>query len=227
MGSMPPGRYLLMAGVDGNNNRRLDFREALDSLTLQLDSSVTRTFWAFKRDTLGPGLSRVAIGDSVTLRLELTQVLPSEPPPPGSVTVLALPDSTPVAIAAVWSAVQYDSVAAAERTRRGAERDTAAADTAAAARDTVARPVAPAGPPTPEAAAGQRPDTTAARRAAADTSRAARLLRQRPRLSNTLVLRLEQPLAPGSRYLVMTEVPGMLGIRGAGRQVVAVPAKAP
>ena len=227
MGAMPPGRYLLMAGVDANTNRRLDFREALDSLTIQLDSSVTHTFWAFRRDTLGPGLSRVTIGDSVTLRLELTQVLPPGPPPSGSVTVVALPDSTPVAVAAVWSVAQYDSVAAAERNQRGAQPDTAAADTAAAAaRDTAARPIAPVRPPAPEIATGQRADTTAARRAAADTSRAARLLRERPKLSNTLVVRLERPLAPGSRYLVRTEVPGMLGVRGAGRQVVAVPERA-
>ncbi|HLB35117.1 MAG TPA: Ig-like domain-containing protein [Gemmatimonadales bacterium] len=228
MGSMPPGRYLLMAGVDANNNRRLDFREPLDSLTIQLDSSVTHTFWAFKRDTLGPGLSRVALGDSLTLRVEFTQVLPPEPPPSGSITVVALPDSTPVAVAAVWSVAQYDSVAAAERAQRGARADTAAADTAAAAAaDTVPRPIAPDRPTSPEIAAGQRPDSAAARRAAADTSRAARLLRERPKLSNTLVVRLEQPLSPGSRYLVRTDLPSMLGIRGEGRQVLAVPARTP
>ena len=228
MGSMPPGRYLLMAGVDANNNRRLDFREPLDSLTIQLDSSVTHTFWAFKRDTLGPGLSRVALGDSLTLRVEFTQVLPPEPPPSGSITVVALPDSTPVAVAAVWSVAQYDSVAAAERAQRGARADTAAADTAAAAAaDTVPRPIAADRPTSPEIAAGQRPDSAAARRAAADTSRAARLLRERPKLSNTLVVRLEQPLSPGSRYLVRTDLPSMLGIRGEGRQVLAVPARTP
>jgi hypothetical protein len=53
------------------------------------------------------------------------------------------------------------------------------------------------------------------------------LLRERPKLSNTLVVRLEQPLSPGSRYLVRTDLPSMLGIRGEGRQVLAVPARTP
>ena len=228
MGSMPPGRYVLLAGVDANNNRRLDFREPLDSLTVQLDSSVSHTFWAFKHDTLGPGLSRVAVADTVTLRLELTQVLPPEPPPSGSVSVLALPDSTPVTVAAVYRLAEYDSLTAAERARRGPGSDTAVTDTAraAAAADTAARPVAVARPRAPEVAGGQVADTTRARRAAADTSRAARLLRERPKLSNVLMVRLEQPLAPGGRYLVLTDLPNMLGVRGAGRQVIAVPERA-
>ena len=97
------------------NNGRLDSREPLDSLTVQLDSSVSHTFWAFKQDTLGPGLSRVAVADTVTLRLELTQVLPPEPPPSGSVSVLALPDSTPVTVAAVYRLAEYDSLTAARQ----------------------------------------------------------------------------------------------------------------
>lgn len=223
MGSMPPGRYVLLAGVDANNNRRLDFREPLDSLTVQLDSTVTHTFWAFKHDTLGPGLSRAAIMDSVTLRLELTQVLPPDPPSSGSVTVLALPDSSPVAVTALWRQAEYDSIAAAERGRRG--QDTAAV--AAVAVDTAAKPVAPVRPPAPEVTPGRAEDTTRARRpSAADTSRAARLLRERPKLSNVLIVRLEQPLTPGGRYLVLTDLPNMLGRRGAGRQVMAVPERA-
>jgi hypothetical protein len=176
----------------------------------------------------------VAITDSLTLRLEFTQVLPPEPPPSGSVSVVALPDSTPVAVANVWRQAEYDSITAAERGRLGPGADTAVTDTAraaeaavaAAAADTAARPPAPVRPRPAEIAPGQQADTTRARRAAADTSRAARLLRERPRLSNVLMVRLEQPLAPGGRYLVLTDLPNMIGIRGVGRQVVAVPERA-
>lgn len=227
MASVPAGRYTLRAGVDANNNRRLDFREPFDSLTIQLDSVAAHTFWAFKRDTVGPGLSRAAIADSVTLRLELTAVLPPEPPAPGAVTVLALPDSTPVAVAAVWRQAEYDSITAAAKAAGKPGADTAAADTTRpAAADTAVTPRVPARPRPPELATGQRTDTTRIR-AAVDTSRAARLLRERPKLSNQLVVRMEQPLAPGGRYLVVTALPNMMGVRGVGRQVVAVPAKAP
>ncbi len=228
MGSVPVGRYLLRAGVDANNNRRLDFREPFDSLTVQLDSTVTHTFWAFKHDTLGPTLTRAALADSVTLRLELSQVLPPQRPASGSVTVRMLPDSTPVTVAGVWRLAEYDSLTAAERGRRGPGGDTAVTDTAGAAvrADTAGRQLAPARPRPSELIPGQPADTTRGRRTAADTSRAGRVLRERPKLSNVLMVRLEQPLAPGSRYLVLTDLPNLLGIRGSGRQVVSVPERA-
>ncbi len=210
IGAVPRGRYLLMGGVDANNNRQLDARESLDSVTVQLDSTLTHTFWAFRRDTLGPTLSRTAVTDSVTLRVELTQVLPPEPPASGAVTVLALPDSTPVPVAHVWRLSEYDSLTAAERGQpRGARADTAAAapDTAVRA-DTAARPLA------------------RARQSAADTSRAGRLLRERPQLSNVLIVRLPTPLAPGGRYLVVTNLPNLIGARGTSRQMVVVPQRA-
>jgi hypothetical protein len=215
LGALPRGRYLLLGGLDANNNRRLDPRESQDSTTLQLDSTLTHTFWAFRHDTLGPGLSRVTVGDSVTLRLELTQVLPPEPAAVEAVRVLALPDSTPVAVANVWQLPQYDSLAAATRTQpqpRGPDT-TAAADTAAARVDTTARPRPPR----------LALDTLPGRQAPADTTRAARLLRERPKLSNTLVVRFPAPLTPGGRYLVITDVANLIGARRTSQQVVVVP----
>jgi hypothetical protein len=210
MGAVPAGRYLLQAGMDANNNRRLDPREPLDSVTLQLDSTLTHTFWAFKHDTLGPGLSRVTVADSLTLRLEFNQALPPEPPDSGAVTLLALPDSTPLPLAHVWRLAEYDSLAAAERARQP-RPDTARADTARADAGRGAR-----GMPTTT-------DTTARRQPAQDTSRAARLLRERPKLSNVLVARVPATLAPGGRYLVVTNLANLNGARGTSRQVVVVP----
>jgi hypothetical protein len=214
MGAMPVGRYLLQAGVDANNNRRLDFREPLDSLTLQLDSTLTHTFWAFKHDTLGPGLSHVTVADSLTVRLEFNQMLPPGPPDSGAVKLLALPDSTPIPLAHLWRLAEYDSIAAAERARLPARPDTTRADSARADTARVS--------PRPPAA----PDSTARRAQAQDTSRAARLLRERPKLSSVLVARVPTALTPGARYLVEASLPNLDGVRGRSRQVVVVPQRA-
>jgi len=213
IGAVPVGRYLLRGGVDANSNRQLDAREPLDSATVQLDSTLTRTFWAFKHDTLGPSLTRVTVGDSITLRLELNQVLPPAPPDSGAVSLLALPDSTPVPLARVWRLPEYDSVTAVERARQPARPDTAKADTTRVDTAAVAQPLAVA------------TDTTTRRPQASDTSRAARLLRERPRLSNVLVVRLPTALLPGGRYLVITSVPNLTGARATSHQMVVVPQK--
>jgi hypothetical protein len=219
MGAVPVGRYLLQAGVDANNNRRLDPREPLDSITLQLDSTLTHTFWAFKHDTLGPGLSHVTVADSLTLRLEFDQVLPPEPPDSGAVTLLALPDSTPVPLAHVWRLAEYDSVTAAERGRQPARPDTARAEAARAEAARADTAGVSRGLPTAM-------DTTAKRPQAQDTSRAARLLRERPKLSNVLVARVSTALTPGGRYLVVANLPNLVGARATSRQMVVVPRRA-
>ena len=58
---------------------------------------------------------------------------------------------------------------------------------------------------------------------AADTARINAILRQRPKLSNTLVVRLAAPLVPGAHYLVQTDVTNLLGARRSSHQTVAVP----
>ena len=210
IGALPPGRYLLQGGVDGNNNRRLDAREPLDSVTVQLDSTLTRTFWAFKHDTLGPALTRVTVGDSITLRLEFNQALPPAPPDSGAAVLLALPDSSPQPVAHVWRLADFDSIAAAERVLQPS-RDTTRADTSRAA---------------PPAALATDTTTRRPQGQAQDTSRAAQLLRERPKLSNVLVMRLPGPLTPGGRYLVVANVTNLTGARGISRQMVVAPQKA-
>jgi hypothetical protein len=201
--SLPHGRYLVRAGLDANSNRHFESFESFDSVTVQLDSVVSRTFWAFKHDTVGPALTHVTIVDSMTLRLDLSEALPAEPPAEGAVRVLALPDSTPVTLTGVWHSVQYDSIAAAERVARAAAR---AADSSAAR---------------------ARADTThrAKARQAADTARANAILRRRPKITSALVVRLAAPLVPGTHYLVDADLPNLLGATRASRQAVAVPEK--
>ncbi len=227
IGSVPPGRYLVLASLDANNNRRIDPGEPFDSTTVQLDSAVSHIFWTFRHDTIGPRLSRAMTVDSLTLRLEFTQVLPPEPPSAGAVTVLALPDSTPLELAHVWLQQTFDSVAAAERAARPGPRDTTRADTTAKA-DTLKRPAPPplARPSSPALARPGAADTSRTQPARADTSRAAWLLRERPKLGNVLVARLQAPLAPGGRYVVLGDVKNLIGARGTSRFVVVLPQRA-
>jgi Bacterial Ig-like domain len=223
--ALPPGRYLVRAGLDANNDHALEPREPFDSLTVQLDSVASHTFWTFQHDTVGPALTRATVLDSVTLRLELNAALPPESLAAGAVRVLALPDSTPVTLANVWHSAQYDSVAAAEHAAQAAKaRDTTGAKAGA---DTTHRapPPAPLRPPTPTAAAGLQSDTAQAR-LAADTARVNALLRQRPKISSALVVRLAAPLTPGGHYLVETDVVNLLGARRSSHQAVAVPEQA-
>jgi hypothetical protein len=218
--ALPRGRYLVMAGVDANNDQRLEPREPLDSLTIELDSTASHTFWAFPHDTIGPGISRATLTDSVTIRLELNQPLPPGPPDSGSVRVLALPDSTPLAVANVWQLAQYDSITAAER----ASKPAPGADTSAAAKDTTQRAAQPAraAPVSPVSRAQARPDTAQARQAA-DTARVNALLRERPKIGSALVARMAAPLTAGARYVVETDLANLTGARRTSHQLLVVP----
>ena len=220
LAALPRGRYLVRAGLDANNNHTIDGREAFDSVTVQLDSAASRTFWAFTHDTVGPALTRPTFVDSVTLRLEFNEALPPDSLAAGAVRVLALPDSTPVAVANVWHTTQYDSITAAEHAAQARAADTSRARAGA---DTT-HPAPPPRPPVPPAAA---PSDTAQARMAADTARVNAILRQRPKISSALVVRLRAPLAPGARYLVETDVANLLGVRRSSLQAVAVPEKPP
>jgi hypothetical protein len=217
--ALPPGEYALIATVDENNNRKRDRREAFDSLPLRVDSTASAELWAFAHDTVGPPLRTASLVDSVTVRLEFGQQLRPGEPAPDAVTAMQLPDSTPVAILAVWTPTIYDSVRAAE-----APRDTTAGrpDTAQARRDTaVAGPPLGAQPRRPLAPQGMRgPETQAAR---PDTGRVARLLKRRPALTGAWLVRLARPLLPGGRYVFEARATNVNGAAATSHTVLAVP----
>jgi hypothetical protein len=213
LGALPPGRYQIWAIQDQNANRLPDRREAFDTVTVTLDSSATAVLWAFVHDTVGPRVKSVDPVDTVTLRITFTEALdPRRPVDTLAVRVLALPDSTPVAVAAVLTPPQFDSLQARAR---------AAADSLRRLRDTTARR---------DTAALRRPPPPPLRRdtATADTTALRRLLRQRPVPYDRLVVRTAAPLAPGGTYLV--RVRGATNLTGAAADaqgVVAVPAAKP
>ena len=208
--AVPPGRYVVYAIQDQNNNRRLDRREAYDSATVTLDTTAAVALWAFVHDTVGPRARSADPGDSITFRLTFTQSIdPARLPDTTRLAVLALPDSTPLPVAAVLTPAAYDSLVAKER----AALDSAhrAADTTHAARpdtgqhaDTTRRPAAPAPVRAGPGGAAARPP--------ADTTWKI-LLRQRPAPSDKLVVRMARPLAPASRYFV--RVRGVRNLNGA------------
>jgi hypothetical protein len=192
---VPRGEYLLVATIDGNNNRVRDAREAFDSVSVTLDSLASQVFWTFVKDTTGPQLRDVAQADSSTIRLDFNQKLALDAPQQAAVSVWELPDTMLVPIDTVWDAATYDSV----RTVEQAARDSAAADSAAAVADTAqAAEPAEIAPPRP---AEPPPEAGVAREEQAEPSRAAVLLEERPALSSTWYIRMPTPLGPG-RYLI-------------------------
>lgn len=215
--ALPAGAYALIATIDDNNNHQRDRREAFDSVPLRVDttaaadSTALLDLWAFVHDTVGPSIKTVSRQDSISARLEFSQKLRPGNPAADAVTARLLPDSTPVAIAAVWTLTTYDSVRAAETPR----------DTSGAPRDTTARP--PRGVVAPRRAFGQAEPKPAA----ADTGRGARLLKQRPALIDVWIVRLAASFVPGGRYLFEARAANVNGATVTTRAVLAVPDSTP
>jgi hypothetical protein len=226
--AIPPGRYLVQSVIDQNNNDRRGAREAFDSTTIDLDSLITRTFWTFQHDTVGPRITQLTRRDSLAIGLEFSQSLSPDLPGPEAVSVRVLPDSTPVEVAALLAPSVFDSLraaaaAAADSARAAADsaqQDTSVVDSAAvqdttvvAARDTTAV--------TPADTVAIAPSDTAA--AEPDTSRIAQLLRERPPLTRSLVITLVDTLIPDGRYVVEATVSNVLGVAEQSLQILVTP----
>lgn len=228
LSAIPPGRYRVWAIEDQNNNRHQDRREAFDTVTVTVDSSAQVLLWPFVHDTLGPRVRAVDPVDSVTLRIAFSAPLdPRRPPDTAAVRVFALPDTTPVAVRAVYAPARFDSIQA--RARAVADSLKRLRDSTAR-RDTSARAGAPlpAKPPPAvrgAAAAPARRDTSATK---IDTARVRQLLSRRPVPYDRLVVQTVPVLKPGARYLV--RVRGATNLSGAaadGQGVLVVPVPKP
>ena len=234
-GAIPPGRYVLAATVDKNNNRRRDYREPFDSTVIELDSTFTQTFWAFTHDTISRRVRTVTSIDSLAVRIDFNQSLRPGALDSGAISLLTLPDSSPVGVSQILTQPTYDSLQTAKR---------AAADTGAAARQ---RPVGGAPPapavPAPSPALGPpRPPPPGAglvpglpggaptgvaggpgARPPAPDSALIRLLKERPRLASSLVVVVSQNIRPGGRYLIRARATNPSGATAQSSQVLAVP----
>ena len=217
---VPRGTYKLYATIDNNSSNRRDLREAFDSVSVVLDSTASHVFWTFTPDTVGPQIRGVDPSDSLTAEIEFNQMLAPVAPDLGAVRVWLLPDTVEVTVHVLWEKAAYDSVRVAERAVADSiAAEQAGPDSAAAAPDSAAR-LRPQ-PGRPEIAAA--PDSAQV----PDTTRAERLLDERPALADRWYFRLLEPLAPGARYLVEAEAQGIAGATGESRAVLIIPEPEP
>ncbi len=232
LSQVPVGSYLLIASIDENNNGIRDSRESFDSVSVRIDSTAEHTFWTFAHDTTGPRVSNVAEVDSQTISVTFSQMLVPGDAPAGAIQVFALPDTTPVAVEAVWTQLVYDSIAAMEQAVADSIREVLAQAEADSIRAALIDSLRAAGadtllPDTTVAAPEPQPqpqDTSET--AEADSAAAAleQLLAQRPQLSAVWFVRLDSNLVPG-RYLVVARATNLLGLEEESQQqlVLAAP----
>ena len=216
--NLQPGRYIVYATADENGDRRRSLREAYDSIAVTLDSTTNLALFTFPHDTIPPRPRAASSLDSTTVRVEFTQALdPTVSFDTAHVHVLEMPDSTPIAVAQIFTQRQFDSLTNAAR----AKADSAAAhDTTHAPKIHPAAPAAPP-PPPPRGAAG------AARTPAkppVDTALVRQLLARRPVPSDKIVVRLVRPMKPETRYVVRVEgATNLIGKKGEGLIGFAMP----
>ncbi|MFZ5624710.1 MAG: Ig-like domain-containing protein [Gemmatimonadota bacterium] len=193
---LPEGAYLVAAVIDQNRNLRRDFREPWDSVHYAGKDAPPAELWVFPRDTVGPRVKNVAMGDSVAVIIEFNGPLdPDQEFIPPQVRIRRLPDSTQIGIVAVVSKPRYDSLAAQRR------QEAAAAALPQAARSDSAR----------RADSIVAAKITAARKAGEPAKPTARITpKPRPPLFDRIVAQVPTPLPPDTRYTVE-----VFGIRNA------------
>ena len=196
IGPLPSGEYLVSGVIDQNRNRRVDGREAFDTVRVKAaDAKPTavRELWTFVHDTAPPRITTISSRDSLAATIELSQPLaPAFRPKPADATVVMLPDSTPVPVRSILPKPLDDSLNAPPP----AKPDSAARPGAQPSR----RPA-----PTPPAA---RTDSAPSR----------------PPLTSQLVVRVGRPWKPGSTYVVTVRgVRNVTGTTGEVRGTLTIP----
>ena len=227
MRAFPAGTYLVRAVLDANNNRTLDPREPFDTLVAAIADSARVELLAFVHDSLGPRIDRLAVDDSLTLRVDFDK--PYEPTHPVTAAQLVLlrADSTTVPIVALLS----DSALAAEKEAAAKARADSVqrANPSRVPADTVrARPVPAA--PRPAGQAVPLPSRRGAPAAAGAAQRDTMALPKpsRPSPVSRVIVRLGTPLAPATSYrLRATDVWGLSGAPRTSDRVFTTPKPAP
>jgi Big-like domain-containing protein len=198
LGPLPDGQYLVRGVLDENRNLRFDGREAFDTVRLAPGKTAAGELWAFVHDTTPMRIREVAVIDSTSASIELSQSLaPGLRIAPSQVTVRTLPDSTPIRVTSVLPKPLDDSLnrrAAPARdttARDTTRRDTTAADTTRPGRR---RGLVEVGPGRPRARTELEPLTS------------------RPPLTDRLILRVPRPWKPEGRYEV--EIRGLRSVSG-------------
>src|SRR5581483_6813940 len=159
--AVPPGSYRVTAIADQNGNRRLDPREAFDTATVRLDTSVSLVLWTFTHDTTPPRLHEVNPVDTTAARMTFSEPLdPAHQLDTAHVHLFTLPDTSPVALAGVWTGTVYDSLEAKARTTADSLRRLSDTTHQKKPDTTRVRQRAPLPAPPPNAPGAARQDTT-------------------------------------------------------------------
>ena len=216
---LPAGRYTLRTVLDQNNNRRLDLRELWDTLTVDLTDSLRRDLHAIMRDTLGAGIERVEMIDSLTLRVRFDRALDTTVVYTPQMFTLRKSDSTDIAIFSAVGGREVDREKA-EAARLKAIQDSLRADSTSRSDTSAARrPAAPARPRAPRVAPIVRP------RPGADTVPelpAPKMTVRRPDVD--VILKLTTVLPHTSSFSLRTEgIPSILGKRRRSQRSFTTP----
>ncbi|HEX2779360.1 MAG TPA: Ig-like domain-containing domain [Gemmatimonadaceae bacterium] len=215
--AFPAGSYLLRGLVDANHNRELDMRELFDTVGIAIADSGRVELLAFVHDTIGPRIDKLAVEDSVTLRVDFDKPLDPARNLTTANFALLRADSTRIPIAALLT----DSAFLDQRRIR----DSIAADSARAARsraDTT-RAAPPAGARAPGVSSVPLPrGRPRAGAQGGDTTALAKPSRPSPR--STVMVRIGAPLTPVTAYrLRAMDVRGLVGNPRTSDRVFATP----
>jgi hypothetical protein len=216
-----PGRYLIRAVVDANNNRVIDRRELFDSATVTVGDSATRELLAFIHDSAGPGIQSVEQRDSLTLRVTFDRPLsPRRPVEPRQFSLKAA-DSSVVEIASVLVGTAFEKAqadSARARAVRDSVRQVQIADSIRRANPNAAPPARPpVAAPTPTRRPGAADTTTPPPKPSA------------PIPETFAVVRLARPLAPAASFRLRADsLLSLMGIYRSSDRVFTTPrARAP
>lgn len=215
----PPGRYLLRAIIDANNNRALDRRELFDSATIVLTDSVSREMLAFVHDSVGAGLGEVAERDSVLIRATFDRPLRPGVPVTAAQFSLKAADSSVVPITSVTPGSVYEKEQADSARAKAVEDSVARARAADSAARANPRPARPAPPPTAaptRRAPGTPRDTTPPPKPSA------------PIPETYVMIKLGRPLAHGTSYRLRADsLRSLMGIARSSDRVFTTPKARP
>lgn len=211
---VPPGRYLLRATIDANNNRALDRRELFDSATVTLGDSLAREMLAFVHDSVGAGIAEVTLTDSVTLRTTFDRPLQPRVAVTAAQFSLKAADSSVVPIASLTLGTVYEKEQA-DSARAKAVRDSVRQAQIA---DSIRR-ANPQAAPRPAAPPPARRPAEAARDTAVPPPKPSV-----PIPETYAILRLARPLAPMTSYRLHADsLRSLLGIARSSDRVFTTP----
>ncbi len=220
---VPAGTYLLRAGVDGNNNGRINAREVYDSVTVTVSDSLMRDFWTFRHDTVGPRVNDISLTDSQSVTIGFNQMLALETPTPDAFGVWELPDSNRVSVNQVLLRAAFDSLRQAAAAAAADSVLAARADSLGVPIDSVAAIPDSAAADTMHIGLPLAPDSLAGA-AQPDSPPRDSILDQRPALFADIVIVTTEPLKPATRYWIEATVSNLLGAVLQSGRFLTVPA---